>query len=682
MPQELSHAALAEKVKTLEKALAEEKKSKADLLEILSSKKKSEKALSESENKYRMLFESMRNGICFVEAIYDDCGKLCDARYLGMNEVYAKFTGLNKETAVNRTVMEMLPGTEKSWFDTLEPVAKSGKTVWFEMFHGNTGKWYAVSAYSPRKDTLVVAFRDTTRSKWAEDALKKSEEKYRLIIENQTDLVVKVDSQGTFLFVSPSYCKMFGKTEAELLGKKFMPLVHEDDRESTAKAMEDLYRPPYTAYMEQRAMTKDGWRWLAWVDTAMQDDNNNVVSIIGVGRDINDKKIAENEKQALQNKFSRMKKMEALGLLAGGVAHDLNNILSSLISYPELMLMNPIFPEKFRPSVERIKEGGLRAAAIVSDLLTIARGVAIKKKVCSLNDIIEAYLESSEHRKLMEQYPGISINRALDPVLKNISCSPIHIQKIVMNLLINAAEAIDSSGTIRVSTRNQYVDRPLTGYDNVQIGEYCVLIITDNGAGISAEDKERIFEPFYSKKVLGRSGSGLGLTVVWNSLQDHNGYVNVSSQQDGTEFELYFPASMQAQKDLQKPVHVESIKGAGQSILVVDDDENQRKIAVQILSGLGYRVETTESGEAAISYLKEKSFDLIVLDMIMDPGINGRQTYEAIVRQQPGQKAIIVSGFAETKEVKEAQRLGAGAFVKKPYTVDKIGLAVKRELMT
>jgi len=772
----------------------------------ITDRKMAEKAVAESENKYRMLFESMRNGICLVEAIYDDGGKLCDGRYIEMNAVYEKFTGLNRETAVGQTVMEMLPGTEQSWFEILDPVVKAQKSIRFEMFHADTDKFYMVSAYSPQKDKLVAVFRDITRSKWAENALKQSEENYRLIVENQTDLVVKVDNEGAFLFVSPSYCKKFGKTEAELLGKKFMPLVHKDDRESTQKAMEALYRLPYTVYIEQRAMTKDGWRWLAWVDTAVLDENQNVVSIIGVGRDIHDTKNAanaliesekrfralfeqateavfvsdlegfirkvndvacrrlgytkgelvnfhlndidpdfkiaddvnslwedlqsnaplmletrhrrkdgeifpvevcarpihyggqrmilaaardisqrkalENEKQELQNKLARLKKMEALGLLAGGVAHDLNNILSSLISYPELMLMNPVFPEKFRPSVERIKEGGLRAAAIVADLLTIARGVALKKEICNLNDIIESYLASDEHRTLLEQYPGISINRALDPVLKPVSCSPVHIQKVLMNLMINAAESIDQSGMIWISTRNQYVDRPFEGYDHVEIGEYCVVSIIDNGAGISADDKERIFEPFYSKKMMGRSGSGLGLTVVWNTVQDHQGYINVTSGSDKTAFELYFPSSRQLQPDLKEPAKEESIQGDGQSILVVDDDENQREIATQILTRLGYHVETAECGETAIACLAEKAFDLIVLDMIMDPGINGRQTYEAIVRKHPGQKAIIVSGFAETKDVKEVLRLGAGAFVKKPYTTDRIGRAVKRELMS
>ncbi|RJP94390.1 MAG: PAS domain S-box protein [Desulfobacteraceae bacterium] len=801
MPIQLSADALAQKVAMLEAELAKSREAEARLQKILADHKALANALKESEEKYRLLFESMRNGIAYFEAIYDAAGSLCDARYVEMNTAYQLHTGLRRETAVGRTVMEMLPLTQQSWFDTLGMVIKKGKPIRFEMYHEGTQKHYAVSAYNPKKDRLVVVFRDITRQKETEAALKQNQEKYRLIVENQTDLVVKVDTKGSFLFVSPSYCKMFGKSEEDLLGKEFMPLVHEDDREATAAAMEDLYHPPYSAYLEQRAMTVSGWRWLAWVDTAVLDENHQVVSIIGVGRDINDKKLsdialreseqrfralynqaaeliwvsdfkgrikdanhmvcqdlgydleelltltvdeidkndnrprylkelkqgsnmvietryrrkdgslfpvevslspihfsgerfvlsvardiskrqqAEQEKREIQEKLSRSKQMEAMGLMAGGVAHDLNNILSSVISYPELMLMNPLFPDNFRRPVERIKEGGLRAAAIVSDLLTIARGVASKKEVGNINDIISAYLNSFEHMEILETCHGISIEQSLDPRLHNIRCSPVHVRKILMNLVINAIESVKPAGRIEISTRNQYLDKPLQGYDDIRAGGYAVISVADSGPGISAEDMEHIFEPFYSKKKMGRSGTGLGLTVVWNTVQDHQGYINVCSQATGARFDLYFPASGMAAEDMAESVDRASFKGAGQKILVVDDEESQQEIARHILTELGYQVETVGSGEKALDYLQDNPADLIILDMIMGPGMNGRQTYQEIVRMRPGQKAIIASGFAETSDVREAQRLGVGAFVRKPYTIDNIGMAVKTELL-
>ena len=643
--------------------------------------------------------------------------------------------------------------------------------------------------------------------KKSEKALRESEEKYRLLIENQTDLVVKVDIEGRFQFISPSYCEMFGKTNEELLGKKFMPFVHEDDREATAKAMESLYHPPHTAYIEQRAVTKDGWKWLSWMDTAVLDENKNVTAIIGVGRDITERKQAEEalrqsrerlhsivnnavvgiyqvtqegkfllvnrrfarmfgypspeeflasvenidklyvdpkerpsilekiqtmgfvddaeirfwnrngeiilvrvsvrvihdeikgsiyegvmaditeQKQAewalrdSEEKLARSKKMESLGLLAGGVAHDLNNVLAGIVSYPELLLLDLPADSQYRKAIETIKESGDRAVAIVQDLLTVARGVATTKEPLNLNDLIGDYLNSPEHNKLKQFHPTVTVKTKLDSELLNISGSHVHIIKVVMNLVSNATEAIKGSGIVTISTANRYVDKPLDGYDDIDVGEFVVLAVSDDGSGISSDDLERIFEPFYTKKVMGRSGTGLGLAVVWNVVQDHKGYIDVTSARRGTTFELFFPITREEllESDLSMPL--EELKGDGQKILVIDDVESQRHISCKMLETFGYKTEAVSSGEEAVEYLKENTADLILLDMIMDPGINGRETYERIKRIHPNQKAIIVSGFAVTDDVMETKNLGAGQFIKKPLTLEKIGIAVKEELV-
>ncbi|KKK97327.1 hypothetical protein LCGC14_2653860, partial [marine sediment metagenome] len=233
---------------------------------------------------------------------------------------------------------------------------------------------------------------------------------------------------------------------------------------------------------------------------------------------------------------------------------------------------------------------------------------------------------------------------------------------------------------VTISTMNRYLDEPLKGYEDVRRGEYTVLTVSDDGSGISANDLERIFEPFYTKKVMGRSGTGLGLPVVWNTVQDHGGYINVKTSKKGTAFELYFPATRDEVADERDAVSVNDYLGNGEKILVVDDEERQREIACEILTKLGYTAKAVSSGEEAVEYLKEQSVDLLVLDMIMPKGINGRKTYERIIKIHPGQKAIIASGFSETADVKKAQRLGAGKYIKKPYTMEKIGFAVKEEL--
>jgi len=259
--------------------------------------------------------------------------------------------------------------------------------------------------------------------------------------------------------------------------------------------------------------------------------------------------------------------------------------------------------------------------------------------------------------------------------------SPVHLSKTVMNLISNAAEAMPDGGTIVVSTQNRYIDKPVKGYEDVREGDYVTLTVSDTGIGIPAEDTERIFEPFYTKKVMGRSGTGLGMTVVWGTVKDHNGYIDVQSTEGkGTTFILSFPVTRKEPAGDENRLSIEDYTGRGEAILVVDDVEEQRKIASGILKKLGYSVTTVSSGEEAAEYMKDHSADLLVLDMIMDPGIDGLETYERILKLHPAQKAIIASGFSESERVKQAQKLGAGGYVKKPYLMEKLGIAVRNEL--
>ncbi len=381
-----------------------------------------------------------------------------------------------------------------------------------------------------------------------------------------------------------------------------------------------------------------------------------------------------------QDKLSQSQKMEAIGMMAGGVAHDLNNILSGIVSYPDLLLTKLPENSEMRKPLEVIKESGQRASEVVADLLTVARGVAGSHEICSLNILLFDYLESPEGKKMISLHPNVRLNTDLAPDLHNISCSSIHIKKCLMNLLINSAEAIDGPGIIHIETKNQYIDAPVAENQYMDPGEYAVMRITDTGNGIAKDDITHIFEPFYTKKVLGRSGTGLGLAIVWNTVQEHNGTITVTSNIQGTSFLLYFPITKEKLSNREATVELTQLQGNGQLILVVDDEKQQRDIGCQMLSVLNYQVEKVSSGEEALAFVRNQVVDLIVLDMIMDPGINGRQTYEKIIAERPGQRAIIVSGFSENEEVKKSQALGAGSFIRKPYTIEQIGIAVKKNL--
>ena len=390
---------------------------------------------------------------------------------------------------------------------------------------------------------------------------------------------------------------------------------------------------------------------------------------------------AEEEREALAKKLQLAQKMEAIGTLAGGVAHDLNNILSGIVSYPELLLLDLPENDPLQAPLRTIKTSGEKAVRIVQDLLTLARRGVVVSEAVNLNQVVEAYLGSPEFRKLLSYHPRVRLEKNLSQDLPNILGSPVHLSQTVMNLVSNAAEAMPRGGGVRVTTENRCLDRPVPGYDEIAAGDYVVLTVGDDGIGISSEDQQRIFEPFYSKKVMGRSGTGLGMAVVWGTVKDHRGYVDIcSSEGRGTSISLYFPTTRQGLCAAAGPVALEALQGAGQRVLVVDDLEDQRIIATRMLTKLGYCAASVSGGEEALAYIRKRPVDLLVLDMIMGPRMDGLETYRQVQKIAPGQKALIASGFSETERVRAAQALGAGQYIRKPYTFETIGLAVKNAL--
>ena len=507
-----------------------------------------------------------------------------------------------------------------------------------------------------------------------EKLLEQSEDRYKTLALSSLSGVWHMSTRGETIFVNPAMCEMLEiRDEDELKGKTYHSFFTSDSLDILQKERAKLVNGVSSSY-EVEIIGKHGRKRNVIISGApLFSDDGKLESLIGTFTDIT-------EFKKLQIKYTRAQKMEALGLLAGGVAHDLNNILCGIVSYPELILMDLPEDSNLRKKIRTIEVSGKKAAAVVADLITVARGVASEKEVLNVNAIIETFLTSPECDKILQFNPGVEINQNFSKDLLNVIGSSVHLGKVIMNLVANAAEAIEGHGTVSVSTENVHLDRTVKGYDNVKIGDYVVIRISDDGPGISVEDLNRIFEPFYSKKVMGRSGTGLGLAVVWNTIQDHRGYIDVNSSDRGTIFNIYLPVSRKKLSESEKTVKLDDIKGNGEKIIVIDDVIEQREVATTLLERLGYCIESVDSGENAIKYLKTNKVDLLILDMIMDPGINGLETYERIIKTHPGQKAIIASGFAETDDVKKTQRLGAGQYIKKPYTLEKIGIAVKDEL--
>lgn len=522
---------------------------------------------------------------------------------------------------------------------------------------------------------LRVRVKSLLRIKSYHEALRRSEEKHRLILDANPDPIILYDMEGKVTYLNSAFTSVFGWTMDEFIGRSMEGFVPDEVRSETKALSDKVLAGERLSGFETRRTSKDGDLIPVSISgAAYHDQDGSPVGII-----INLRDITETKK--IEVRLQRAHKMEAVGTLAGGVAHDLNNILSGLVSYPELLLMDIAEESPLKKPVLTIQKAGEKAAAIVQDLLTLTRrGVAVTE-VVNLRNIISDYLKSPEFEKLISYHPNVQVETDLEADLLNIAGSPVHLSKAIMNLVSNAAEAMTHGGKIRISAKNRYVGKPIRGYDDVAEGDYVVFSISDTGVGISPRDRERIFEPFYTKKVMGRSGTGLGMTVVWGTIKDHKAYIDINSTEGkGTTFSLYFPVTRKEAAKANSSVCIDDYMGKGESILVVDDVAEQREIASAMLRKLCYSVRSVSSGEEAVEYMNGNTADLVVLDMIMAPGIDGLEAYKRIVELHPGQAAIIASGFSETEHAREAQKLGAGAYVKKPYLLEKIGLAVKNEL--
>lgn len=517
------------------------------------------------------------------------------------------------------------------------------------------------------------------------ERLQASEEKYRDLVESANSIIMRLDTQGRITFINTFAKDFYGYKEHEIIGRAvlgfLLPPIDQKGNDFSVVFSDFLKNPEDYPHFANVNILKNGENvWISWSNKAIFDKDGKLFEILCVGNDITERRNAEEEKRKLEMQLQRSQKMEAIGMLAGGVAHDLNNILSGVVSYPEILLMELPEGSSMRKSLEVIKRSGEKAAAIVQDLLTLARRGVNVSNVVNLNTVIREFFRSPECSRILQYNPEVHCELKLEPDLMNILGSDVHLSKTLMNLISNAVEAMTGGGTLIVTTENRYIDALVQGYDLIEEGEYAVLCVSDTGIGISPDDIKRIFEPFYSKKVMGRSGTGLGMAVIWSTVKDHQGYIDVKSTVgEGTCFELYFPITRREVKDHNAHYPIDALRGT-ETVLVVDDVDDQREIAGKLLEKMGYAVKLAAGGEAAVEYIRDNGVDLVLLDMIMDPGIDGLETYREILKIKPDQKAIIVSGFSESDRVKDALGLGAGEYVKKPYLLHDIAKAVRTEL--
>ena len=652
------------------------------LLDEIEQRKKAEYALLENEREYRSVFENTGTATIIVEE---------DMTISKINAKAEEMAGYSKhEIEGKMKSSDFVAPEDLSRIAEYHEARRNQKNEYpseytFKLVdkHGNPKHVFIQTSMIPGTSRSIASIIDITSRVQAENALRRSEEKYRNILESIEEGYFEIDLVGNLTFFNSSLCSIMGHSSEELTQINYKKYSGPEPVEKIIQVFDQISRTNHPLVLTDLDINwKDGRSVTIDLSaTPIKDTDGKIIGFRGLMRDVSERKRSEQERRKLERKLQQAKKMKAIGTLAGGVAHDLNNILSGIVSYPDLILIDLPKDSPLVDPIKTIQDSGKKAAAIVQDLLTLARrGVSISE-ILNLNDVINEYLESPQLAKLKSFYPLAEVQTHLDSALLNIKGSPVHLLKTVMNLVSNAAEAMPDGGKIQIKAENQYVDKPITGYDDVEEGDYVVLTVSDTGVGIPQEEISQIFEPFYTKKVMGRSGTGLGMAVVWGTVKDHKGYIHVQSDPGkGTTFKLYFPVTREQNAENQHSQKSVDCQGQGESILVVDDVKEQREIASKILTQLGYCVKTAKNGQEAVALLEKETADLVVLDMIMPLGIDGLETYKRIIELHPSQKAIIASGYSETDRVKEAQALGAGKYVKKPYTVKKIGLAVKAEL--
>jgi PAS domain S-box-containing protein len=520
---------------------------------------------------------------------------------------------------------------------------------------------------------VLALMHDVTKRRQFEQDLSESEKRYRELFDSVMEGIGLADKDEKIVFANPAFARIFECDSIdEIIGKSLTDYVTAESKETILAQSAIRARGRSSQYELEILTTKGNPRWIYISVTPQIAADGSYVGALGAVFDITERKNSERMQIEVQQKLERAERMESLGLLAGGVAHDLNNMLGPVAGYAELLLHEVPPDSKIAGRIQKIVRSAHDAADVIQDLLTLARRGRYQMTPLQMNDVVRSYLESPGFEELKRRHSDIVVDLDLCPTLGMINGSSPHLSKVIMNLISNAFEAMMQDGSLIIRTEQTYLNSLVGGYSRIEPGQYVLVHVKDAGVGIPQEEMDKIFEPYFSKKKMGRSGSGLGLSVVYGVLKDHHGYYDVFSEPGkGTEFVLYFPVCAVSSVNDSDPT---ALTGGTQTVLVVDDLIEQRELSHDILSSLGYSVSTAENGHEAIAFLKKQSVDIVLLDMIMEPNFDGLDTYREILRINPGQACIIVSGYAETDRVQEMQLLGAGPYVRKPFnmiTLDK-----------
>ena len=630
--------------------------------------KRGEKALRESDKKYRSLFELMLNGFAYCKMLYGKDKKPIDWIYLDVNDAFEKITGLTKEI-IGKQVTEAIPGITKDvpqLFETYGKVALTGETARFEIYLDTLKIWFSVMAYSPRKDYFVSIFEDITDRKQAEEALRESEEKYRTVLESNPDPVVVYDMEGRVIYLNPAFTRVFGWSLEEQIGKKIDDFVPEENWPET-RMMIDKVTVSGESFsgLETRRYTKEGNILdISISGSCYRDQEGNVAASVINLRDIT-------KQQELQAQFLHSQKMEGIGRLAGGVAHDFNNLLMIIIGYGELVFMGLRKDDPLRENVKEINRAAKSAASLTRQLMAFSRKQILKPRVLDFNEVV------TNLKKMLGRIIGedVELETALAPDLGLVEVDEGQMEQVIINLAVNAKDAMPQGGKLTLETATVYLDEEYARRHGVKLkhGPHVMLEMSDTGVGMDEETQAKIFEPFFTTKELGK-GTGLGMATVYGIIKQSGGDIWVYSEPGGgTTFKIYLPVVEGKTEPEQKgKIVLEGLRGS-ETVLLVEDEKSVLDLVRDILQRYGYSVLEAQNGEEAlnISNQHEGPIHLMLTDAVM-PGMSGRELAERAQSLRPEIKILYMSGHTDDAIAHHGVLAPGVNFIEKPFVPEDL----------
>jgi PAS domain S-box-containing protein len=513
----------------------------------------------------------------------------------------------------------------------------------------------------------------------AEDALRESEERFREMAELMPQTIFETDVTGRLSFANRKAFDSFGYSLEDFdRGINSIDMLAPEDRQRGAENIFKIVGGEEIGLNEYTAMRKDGSKFPIMIHSAPIVRNGEILGLRGFIIDITDRKKTEEERLRLETQFHQAQKMETIGTLAGGIAHDFNNLMTTILGNTSLMLFDIDNSHPHYALLKNIERQINRGAELTTQLLGYARKGKYLVKPVSLNQIIEESAAAFGRTR-----KEITIGYELADDLLAVEADQGQIQQVLLNLFVNAADAMPTGGKLMLKTSNAtHNDIKSKEYQPVA-GDYLRLSVSDTGIGMDEKVRQRIFDPFFSTKETGK-GTGLGLASVYGIIKNHGGYIEVQSQKgQGSQFSIFLPASAK-----QVPTIAESapeiIKGSG-TILMVDDEEMVLDVGAQVLKKLGYTVLESNNGRNAVELYKklQDKINLVVLDIVM-PDMGGAEVYDRLKEINPDGKVLLSSGYSIDDQAREIMERGCDGFIQKPFSLkamsDKIaGILSKKE---